>query len=113
MLFEIMNDIAAGFRSGLTGIIDTGRGRVMRHCVASDNMNQQFFKIQSQKLLCAKRNIVFFFHFFQIRIIERRNKTVSCLCNDAPEDAKFMQGESQEKEITMMFGAVLPAAFSV
>ena len=112
MLFEIMNDIAARFRSGLTGIIDTGRGRIMRHCVASDNMNQQFFKIQSQKLLCAKRNIVFFFHFFQIRIIERRNKTVSENSRTL-FSKKFMQGESQEKEITMMFGAVLPAAFSV
>ena len=89
MLLKIMNDIAAGFRSGLTGIIDTGRGRVMRHCVASDNMNQQFFKIQSQKLLCAKRNIVFFFHFFQIRGIQRRRKTISCLCNDTAEDASF------------------------
>lgn len=45
MLLKIMNDIAAGFRSGLAGIIDTGGGRIMSHRIAPDNMNQQFFEI--------------------------------------------------------------------
>ena len=65
MFSEIVDDIPAGFRACLTGIINPCGSRIMCDSVSADHMDQKFFEIQRQKLLRTKRDSTFFDHFFQ------------------------------------------------
>lgn len=59
MFSEIVDDIPAGFRACLTGIINPCRSRIMCDSVSADHMDQKFFEIQRQKLLRTKRDSTF------------------------------------------------------
>lgn len=89
-------------------------------------MDQKFFQIQDQKLLCSEGDVFFLFHLFQIRIIHGRRKAVPGFGNDTAENAAFGIRKIKNlvfkklhtwriagKEITTTRGAVLPVAFNV
>ena len=89
MLFQVVNDLAAGIRSCLAGIVDPGRSRIMCDRITTDHVDQQFLKIKCQKLLGTEGNLRFLDHLLQIRVVQRCVKTVPRLCDDASEDAPF------------------------
>ena len=63
MFSEIVDDIPAGFRACLTGIINPCGSRIMCDSVSADHMDQKFFEIQRQKLLRTKRDSTFLIIF--------------------------------------------------
>ena len=93
MFSEIVDDIPAGFRACLTGIINPCGSRIMCDSVSADHMDQKFFEIQRQKFLRTKRDGTFFDHFFKIWIIQGRSKTVSCFRNNASQNTSFGIGK--------------------
>ena len=94
--------------------------------VSADHMDQKFFEIQRQKLLRTKGTVLFLIIFSRYGLSRGEAKSVSCFRNNASQNTSFgignssilfsknfIHGELHAKEITMIFGAVLPFAFKV